>query len=195
MDRAGRLRRHAGQIACRHHAKLSRSGEGEGRDHRAQSVADLAAQDYNWTLVDLVVANRGEAIELADGAAEEAARTLRHKGAGVVVLTLGEEGAAFFSADDASRVAAPRVSAVDTVGAGDVFCGVLIAASGLGRGWREALAAATEAASASVTRRGRRFLPSREEMAAILERARARTPRGAAAMTDAPSVARTARTR
>ena len=41
MDRAGRLRRHAGQFACRRHAGLSRSGEGEGRDHRAQSVADL----------------------------------------------------------------------------------------------------------------------------------------------------------
>ena len=75
-----------------------------------------AADDYNWTLVDLVVVNRGEAIELADSAAEEAARTLRRKGAGAVVLTLGEEGAAFFSADDAFRVAAPRVSAVDTVG-------------------------------------------------------------------------------
>ena len=131
-----------------------------------------AAHDYNWTLVDLVVANRGEAIELADGAAEEAARTLRQKGAGAVVLTLGEDGAAFFSADDAFRVAAPRVSAVDTVGAGDVFCGVLIAAKGLGCGWREALAAATEAASISVTRKGvLASFPSREEMAAILERA------------------------
>ena len=131
-----------------------------------------AAQDYNWTLVDLVVANRGEAIELADGAAEEAARTLRQRGAGAVVLTLGEDGAAFFSADDAFRVAAPRVSAVDTVGAGDVFCGVLIAARVLGRGWREALAAATEAASISVTRKGvLASFPSREEMAAILERA------------------------
>ncbi len=131
-----------------------------------------AAHDYNWTLVDLVVANRGEAIELADGAAEEAARTLRRKGAGAVVLTLGADGAAFFSADDTFRVAAPEVSAVDTVGAGDVFCGVLIAAKILGRGWREALAAATEAASISVTRKGvLASFPSREEMAAILERA------------------------
>ena len=69
--------------------------------------------------------NRGEAIELAGGGAEEAARTLCKKGAGAVVLTLGAEGAAFFSADDAFRVAAPRVTAIDTVGAGDVFCGVL----------------------------------------------------------------------
>ena len=138
MDHAGRLRRHAGQFACRHHTGLSRSGEGEGRDHRAQSVADLRRSGFQLDLVDLVVANRGEAIELAKGAAEEAARTLRQKGAGGVVLTLGEDGAVF-SADDAFHVAAPRVSAVDTVGAGDVFCGVLIAAKGLGCGWSEAL--------------------------------------------------------
>ena len=84
-----------------------------------------AAEDYDWTAVDLVLLNRGEAVELAGGEAEEAALELRKKGAGAVVLTLGADGAAFFSADDAFRVAAPRVDAIDTVGAGDVFCGVL----------------------------------------------------------------------
>jgi sugar/nucleoside kinase (ribokinase family) len=53
-----------------------------------------------------------------------------------------------------------------------VFCGVLIAANALGRGWKDALAAATEAASVSVTRKGvLASFPSREEMKAILERA------------------------
>jgi ribokinase len=66
----------------------------------------------------------------------------------------------------------PRVSAVDAVGAGDVFCGVLIATKVLGREWREALTAGTEAASASVTRKGvLASFPSREEMAGILGRA------------------------
>jgi ribokinase len=111
-----------------------------------------AAQDYDWTLVDLALVNRGEAVELAGGEAEEAA--------------------AFFSADDTFRVAAPQVIAVDAVGAGDVFCGVLIAAKALGRSWREALAAAVDAASISVTRKGvLASFPSREEMATILERA------------------------
>jgi ribokinase len=130
-----------------------------------------AAQDYDWTLVDLVIVNRGEAIELTDGEAEGAARELCRKGAGAVVPTLGADGAAFFSADDTFRVAAPQVTAIDTVGAGDVFCGVLIAAKALGRNWRDALAAAAEAASISVTRkRVLASFPSREEMAAILER-------------------------
>jgi ribokinase len=131
-----------------------------------------AAQDYDWTLVDLVLINRGEAVELAGGEAEEAARALREKGAGAVVLTLGADGAAFVSADDTFRVAAPRVIAIDTVGAGDVFCGVLTAAKALGRSWREALAAAVDAASISVTRKGvLASFPSREEMVVILERA------------------------
>jgi ribokinase len=44
-----------------------------------------AAQDYDWTLVDLVLINRGEAIELSGGEAEEAARELCEKGTGAVV--------------------------------------------------------------------------------------------------------------
>jgi ribokinase len=131
-----------------------------------------AAQDYDWTLVDLALVNRGEAVELAGGEAEEAAGALCKRGASAVVLTLGADGAAFFSADDTFRVAAPQVIAVDAVGAGDVFCGVLIAAKALGRSWREALAAAVDAASISVTRMGvLASFPSREEMATILERA------------------------
>jgi ribokinase len=131
-----------------------------------------AAEDYDWTLVDLVLVNRGEAVDLTGCSVEEAARELCKKGAGAVVLTLGADGAAFFSADEAFRVATPQVVAIDTVGAGDVFCGVLIAANGLGRDWRDALAAAAEAASISVTRKGvLASFPSREEMAAILERA------------------------
>jgi ribokinase len=131
-----------------------------------------AREDYDWILVDLVLVNRGEAVELAGGEAEEAAREIRMRGAGAVVLTLGPDGAVLFSAGDAFRVGTPQVVAVDAVGAGDVFCGVLIAANALGRSWKEALAAAAEAASISVTRKGvLASFPSQEEMAGILGRA------------------------
>jgi ribokinase len=50
-----------------------------------------AAEDYDWTLVDLLVVNRGEVVELARGEAGEAALELCKKGAGAVVLTLGGE--------------------------------------------------------------------------------------------------------
>jgi ribokinase len=133
-----------------------------------------AGEDYDWTLVDLVVVNRGEVTELARGEAQEAARELCRKGSGAVVLTLGADGALFFSTDETFHVAAPKVIAIDAVGAGDVFCGVLIAANALGQSWKNALAIAAEAASISVTRRGvLASFPSREEMAAILERAAA----------------------
>ncbi len=133
-------------------------------------------QDYDWTLVDLALVNRGEAIELGGGGgAEEAGRALCTKGAGSVVLTLGADGAAFLSADETFCVAPPQVNAVDTVGAGDVFCGVLIAAKALARNWRDAFEAAAEAASISVTRKGvLASFPSREEMASILERSAVR---------------------
>ena len=131
-----------------------------------------AAGDYDWTLVDVVLVNRGEAVELAGGEAGEAAASLCKNGAGAVVLTLGAGGAAFFSADDVFCVPAPQVVAIDAVGAGDVFCGVLIAAKARGRNGREALAVAVEAASISVTRKGvLASFPSRKEMAGIFERA------------------------
>jgi ribokinase len=130
-----------------------------------------AAGDYDWNVVDLVLVNRGEAVDLAGGEAEEAARELCRKGAGAVVLTLGADGAAFVSGDDMFRVAAPQVVAIDTVGAGDVFCGVFVAARALRRDWKDAVHAAAEAASISVTREGvLASFPSREEMADILDR-------------------------
>ena len=131
-----------------------------------------AARDYDWILVDLVLVNRGEAIELAGGGAEEAARTLCKKGAGAVVLTLGAEGAAFFSADDAFRICGAKGDR-DRRGRGGrrVLRGVDRRQSSWPRLERRA-AAATEAASASVARKGvLASFPSREEMGGILKRA------------------------
>ena len=128
------------------------------------------ATDYDWRLVDLVVVNRREAVELAGRDPFEAATTLREWGAEAVGLTLGEEGSAFVSADETFRVRALEVEAIDTVGAGDVFCGTLVAARSRGLGWREALQAASEAATICVTRGGvLASFPSRVEMARILK--------------------------
>jgi ribokinase len=128
--------------------------------------------EYDWGLVDLVLVNRGEAIEL--GSAEDpvaAARALLAAGAGAVALTLGAEGAALVTSDKARRAPAPRVEAVDTVGAGDVFCGALIAGRSDGRSWIQSLQAATQAAAIAVTRHGvMSSFPSRAEMAGIFSR-------------------------
>ncbi|HZT76758.1 MAG TPA: ribokinase [Vicinamibacterales bacterium] len=55
--------------------------------------------------------------------AERCARTLVERGAGRVILTLGERGALLASRDRAELVPAFRVDAKDTTGAGDAFIG------------------------------------------------------------------------
>ncbi len=130
------------------------------------------AAEYDWSLVDLVVVNRGEAVEL--GVREDplaAARALHEMGAGGVALTLGEHGAAFVTADGEVRADAPAVAAFDTVGAGDVFCGALIASRASGRAWSGSLRIAVEAAAIAVTRRGvLASFPTRAEMAGLFSR-------------------------
>ena len=125
--------------------------------------------DYDWKFVDLVVLNRGEAVALGVRSDPlEAAHALVAAGAKVVVLTLGAEGAIFLSARDTLHVQAPRVSAVDSTGAGDVFCGVIVAARAAGRAWTEALTLAARAAAICVSRAGTlASFPTREELDVI----------------------------
>ena len=131
-----------------------------------------AASDYDWSLVDLVVLNRGEALELGGrDDPVEAARVLLGAGAGSVVVTLGAAGAALVLASETLRAQAPQVVAVNTVGAGDVFCGTLVAGRAEGLAWVDALRAASQAAAICVARVGvLSSFPTRDEMANILPR-------------------------
>ena len=56
----------------------------------------------------------------------DVARAWLALGPSMVVLTLGEDGAYAVTAGDEVRVAAPRVTVVDTVGAGDAFTSALL---------------------------------------------------------------------
>jgi ribokinase len=90
----------------------------------------------------------------------------------VVVETRGPDGAVIHRDGAEERVAAPRVQAVDTTGAGDCFNGVF--AAGLAEGLEVAAAAqrATAAAALSVTKVGaREGMPTREELDTFLRRA------------------------
>ncbi len=117
-------------------------------------------------LCDVVVANRVEAraITGCDGAA--AAVALR-AGGGIGIVTMGAAGCVVAAPEPAAMASVPA-TAVDTTGAGDVFCGVL--AAGLALGWAvaDALAWAQGAAALSVTRAGCfGSFPSRDELAAL----------------------------
>ncbi len=103
----------------------------------------------------VAVANRGEA-EAITGLAEPgaAARRLRAEGCGAAVVTLGAEGCVWADADGSGHLPAVPVRAVDTTGAGDTFCGVLVERLASGLALPDALAAAQRAAALSVTRPG-----------------------------------------
>ena len=84
-------------------------------------------------------------------------------------LTLGSEGALVKGAESCERVAARRVEAVDTTGAGDTFNGALAVALSEGRPLSEAVRFATAASAIAVTRMGAQSaVPMREEVDALL---------------------------
>jgi ribokinase len=130
-----------------------------------------APDEYDWSLVDVAVVNRSEAVALGGDEPFAAAFALVEKGAGVVVLTLAAEGSLLVMKNETYRASAPKVVAVDTVGAGDALCGTLVAARARGLDWSSALSAATQAATISVTRAGAlASFPSRTEVEGLLKR-------------------------
>jgi ribokinase len=117
--------------------------------------------------VDVLVPNRGELEALAGRTGDPVALARGLDGARAVVVTLGAEGAVVVEGERAERVAAPRVEAVDTTGAGDTFCGALVQALAEGAALVEAARWATRAAAASVTRLGAQGgMPRREDVPA-----------------------------
>lgn len=86
--------------------------------------------------------------------ATAAARALLARGAGTVILTLGERGCLLVTGDEALHVTAPRVQAVDTVGAGDAFVGSLAYFLGLGKPLPVAVERANRIAAVSVQASG-----------------------------------------
>jgi ribokinase len=117
--------------------------------------------------VDLLVVNRGEAAAVAgrDGALESLLESLL----GAVpraVVTLGAAGARYADrCGFAAEIPAPRVSAVDTTGAGDAFTGALAVAWAEQRPVDAALRWACAAGAACARRAGASTsMPSRAEI-------------------------------
>ncbi|MEN9324249.1 MAG: hypothetical protein RL414_3 [Actinomycetota bacterium] len=89
-------------------------------------------------------------------------------------VTLGEAGAAFTTLDGkVIRVPAPKVTAIDTTGAGDAFVGAFSVGIALGLSEEKAVKLGTECASDSVTRRGTQSsYPSSEQAKKLLDQIR-----------------------
>jgi ribokinase len=86
--------------------------------------------------------------------AETAARVLLERGAGMVILTLGERGSLLVNAKESVHVAAKPVKALDTTGAGDAFVGSLAYFLAAGKPLAEAMRRANYIAAISVQASG-----------------------------------------
>jgi ribokinase len=124
-------------------------------------------------LADVVTPNETEAAILAGlppgrlepDRASEIARKLRSRGANIVIVKLGDQGCLLVG-DGAPRLfPAPRVDAVDSTAAGDVFNGAFAVGVSEGLDFPSACTFSNRAAALSVTRRGAQAsVPSREEL-------------------------------
>ncbi len=119
--------------------------------------------------------NEGEAARLLGGTAsldpEEAGRRLVEAGVGAVVLTLGARGACLCEAGGCRRIAPPPVEALDTVGAGDCFSGVMAVGLSEGMALADAALLATCAAALSVQKAGAQpSMPARAEIDRLYDR-------------------------
>jgi ribokinase len=97
------------------------------------------------------------------------ARGLAEGCGAAVVVTLGRDGAMAVAEGRTEKVAALVVEAVDTVGAGDTFCGYLAAGLSEGMALREALRLAAAAGSLACMKAGAQpSIPTRDEVEAAL---------------------------
>jgi ribokinase len=130
----------------------------------------LPLSDELLSLADLCVPNETE-VEALTGLAEPeaAARALRRRGPGTVIVTLGRLGALVVDGQTVQHVPGTEVEAVDTTGAGDAFIGALAVALAEGRPLAEAVRRANVLAALSVTRPGTQTsFPRRDEAEAFL---------------------------
>ncbi len=131
-----------------------------------------------FPLVDYLVPNELEAQELCalEGNActsmldfVEVATSIVDLGVGTVIITRGEKGAVWSTATASGQAAAFRIVPVDTVAAGDAFCGGLATALNEGRPLNEALRWASAAGALAATRKGAvSSIPQRSEVEELL---------------------------
>lgn len=151
---------------------------------------DDGLPDELIALADVLCPNESEAAALTglptgtDDECEAAARALLSKGAGSVVMTLGERGCLLVTPEGAPMrfevpAASMRGPVVDTIGAGDAFLGALGHRLAEGSPLAEAIPCAIYAASLSVQRKGAQAsYASQDELPAELFESGARRQEG-----------------
>jgi len=136
--------------------------------------------DALFALVDILIPNEHEAATLtglptaSERECISAAHTLLERGSGTVVITRGEAGALLVTAGVTSVIPAFPVRPIDTVAAGDAFCGAVAAALAAGAPLDDAVRTGCAAgALATLTAGAVPSLPHRADVAEFLSRVRA----------------------
>ena len=121
--------------------------------------------------VSVITPNQKEAEMLTgvkvkdENSAQQAAKILHAKGIETVIITMGSQGAFVSEKDESKMVAAPKVKALDTTAAGDIFNGAFVVALSEGKNTMDAIDFACRAAAISVTRLGAQAsAPNRSEL-------------------------------
>ena len=121
--------------------------------------------------IDIIIPNETEAAYMAgeqitdEQSALSVIRKIQDLGVGNVIVTVGSKGA--YTLEDSKLINVPAfpVKAVDTVAAGDTFCGALCVALSKGFSMSDAIRIGNKAASIAVTRIGAQpSVPTQEEV-------------------------------
>ncbi len=150
-----------------------------GREAGARTIFNPApVSDFPEALykdVDIIIPNEHEAALLTGqetgttADATDAARTLVQMGVGTAIVTRGVRGAVWATAEATGSCGAFHVVPVDTVAAGDAFCGGLCAALAEGLSISEALRWGSAAGALAATVAGAvPSLPYRERVEALV---------------------------
>lgn len=135
-----------------------------------------------YPCIDYIKPNEIEATTLTGisvtgvDSAPDAGRWFIRKGVKTAIITLGEQGATLVTASKVEHFYPPKVRAVDTTGAGDIFAGALLTALSQEKRIEDAIIFANHAAAISVTRRGViSAIPTLDEVTASIEAGTAQT--------------------
>lgn len=135
-------------------------------------------------LVDVLVVNQGELASIADHIGT-VADCLERLDVPTVVVTLGAQGCCARVGKNHLLQPSFPVTAVDSTGAGDTFCGVLVAALSEGNGMQAAMRRAAAAAALACTQNGAQSsIPTRDAVATLLRQHTGTTPQQEAQLRD-----------
>ncbi|MBI3285721.1 MAG: ribokinase [Burkholderiales bacterium] len=132
----------------------------------AQALSDELLRQVDYLIVNETEATQLSGIAVGDQAsAQDAAQKLLQRGAGAVLLTMGEHGALITDASGSQYIPAVKVAAVDTTAAGDTFVGAFAVGLANGLPVFEASREAQYAAALAVTKLGAQTsIPQRQEV-------------------------------